>query len=50
MDAGEERRKKARRAANAKVVGYELRRTRERYFICPNDILEREFRTFIVSG
>ena len=29
---------------------YEFAGTRERCFICPNDILEREFRTFIVSG
>jgi hypothetical protein len=39
-----------RMADNTKRAGYGLRRNRERCFISPNDILEREFRGFIVSG
>jgi hypothetical protein len=39
-----------RKAENAMRAIFEFAGTRERCFICPNDILEREFRTFIVSG
>jgi len=37
-------------AESANRAARDFRETRERCFICPNDILEREFRTFIVSG
>jgi hypothetical protein len=46
----EESKTTIRRADRAKQAGYEFPETRERCFISPNDILEREFRTFIVSG
>jgi hypothetical protein len=39
-----------RKAAREIQEKYEFAGTRERCFICPNDILEREFRSFIVSG
>src|SRR6266481_9608890 len=39
-----------RMADNTKRAGYRWGRNRERCFISPNDILEREFRGFIVSG
>jgi hypothetical protein len=45
-----ERQKTEKRTRRPIVEKHAFAGTRERCFICPNDILEREFRTFIVSG
>jgi hypothetical protein len=50
MDELDKRKRTSRKAESAVRGVYECARTRERCSICPNDILEREFRTFIVSG